>query len=73
MSRDGEQWVFVGEDSKMKFRNRKLLQTLTVAVLLAYTILLVYQSFATGVINHEVNINELNIFEHVNPSYLDII
>ncbi|XP_044755226.1 fringe glycosyltransferase [Coccinella septempunctata] len=53
MSRDGEQVIFIVENDKMHFRNRKLLQTLTVAVLLAYTILLVYQSFSTGVISHE--------------------
>ncbi|XP_045473243.1 fringe glycosyltransferase [Harmonia axyridis] len=54
MSRDGEQVIFIVENNKMNFRNRKTLQTLTVVVLLAYTILLVYQSFSTGVIDHEI-------------------
>ncbi|KAL3267772.1 hypothetical protein HHI36_006899 [Cryptolaemus montrouzieri] len=46
MSGNGEQVIFISESVKMSYRNRRLLQTLTVAVLLAYSILLVYQNFS---------------------------
>ncbi|KAK9889671.1 hypothetical protein WA026_007050 [Henosepilachna vigintioctopunctata] len=52
MSCDGEQVILVLESTKMNFRNRRFLQTLTVAILLAYTILLVYQNFSHDVINN---------------------
>lgn len=38
----------IPESAKMNFRNRKLLQTLSCAVLIAYTTLLIYQTLSRG-------------------------
>ncbi|XP_060529244.1 fringe glycosyltransferase [Cylas formicarius] len=46
MSKEGETVVYSIDHSKMNLKHRKVLQTLSCAVLLAYTSLLVYQSFS---------------------------
>lgn len=58
-STSGKQVIFIvpenNSTTKMNIRYRRLLQTLFVAVLLAYSTLLMYQTFSRGVVNRQIN------------------